>query len=149
VLRPAGLAAPRSDVRGIAAGQIEINLHTGFGVRDLHRVYSGPAYGKHRVRAVRAGRQMRPGCSATDWAGSTSVITTSRQGRTRIEARAVLLATGCRERPRPARLIPGSRPAGVFTTGGLQQLVHLAGHRTVAASSSSVPNTSHSRLSTR
>jgi NAD(P)H-nitrite reductase large subunit len=38
-----------------------------------------------------------------------------------------VLATGCRERPRSARLVPGSRPAGVMTTGMLQQLVYLQG----------------------
>ena len=36
-----------------------------------------------------------------------------------------MLATGARERPRPARLIPGDRRAGVYTTGQLQNLVHL------------------------
>jgi hypothetical protein len=41
----------------------------------------------------------------------------------------VLLATGCRERPRPARLVPGDRPAGVMTTGELQQRVYLHGER--------------------
>ncbi|MEV7562215.1 FAD-dependent oxidoreductase, partial [Streptomyces sp. NPDC089795] len=45
----------------------------------------------------------------------------------RITARAVVLATGARERPRSARLVPGSRPAGVLTTGELQQSVHLYG----------------------
>ena len=39
--------------------------------------------------------------------------------------KAVLLATGCRERPRPARLIPGDRPAGIYTTSALQQLIYL------------------------
>ncbi len=38
-----------------------------------------------------------------------------------------MLATGCRERPRSARLVPGSRPAGVMTTSTLQQLVYLHG----------------------
>jgi thioredoxin reductase len=41
-----------------------------------------------------------------------------------VSARAILLATGCRERPRAARLVPGARPAGVLTTGALQRLVH-------------------------
>ncbi len=40
-----------------------------------------------------------------------------------------MLATGCRERPRSARLVPGSRPAGVMTTATLQQLVHLRGQK--------------------
>ncbi|MEU1404152.1 FAD-dependent oxidoreductase [Streptomyces sp. NPDC005728] len=44
-----------------------------------------------------------------------------------IAARAVVLATGSRERPRAARLVPGTRPAGVYTTGELQQAVHLFG----------------------
>ena len=42
-----------------------------------------------------------------------------------VGAGAILLATGARERPRAARLIPGDRPAGVYTTGQLQNLVHL------------------------
>ncbi|MER6571008.1 FAD-dependent oxidoreductase [Streptomyces sp. NPDC001093] len=48
-------------------------------------------------------------------------------GPENIEARAVVLATGARERPRTARLVPGTRPAGVYTTGELQQAVHLYG----------------------
>jgi thioredoxin reductase len=46
-----------------------------------------------------------------------------------VRATAVLLATGCRERPRAARLVPGDRPSGVLTTGELQQRVYLAGER--------------------
>lgn len=46
-----------------------------------------------------------------------------------IDARAVILATGARERPRAARLIPGTRPTGIYTTGELQQAVHLHGQR--------------------
>jgi NADPH-dependent 2,4-dienoyl-CoA reductase/sulfur reductase-like enzyme len=44
----------------------------------------------------------------------------------RVDARAVILATGARERPRPARLIPGDRAShGIYTTGHLQNIVHL------------------------
>ncbi|GAA3354396.1 hypothetical protein GCM10017744_012160 [Streptomyces antimycoticus] len=50
---------------------------------------------------------------------------TSPTGLERITATAVVLATGARERPRSARLVPGTRPAGVLTTGQLQQAVHL------------------------
>jgi thioredoxin reductase len=42
-----------------------------------------------------------------------------------IEAKAIVLATGCRERPRTARLIPGNRPQGIFTTGMLQNFVYI------------------------
>ena len=137
---PAGLAAARAvaaaghhviviDREDEAGGVPRHCAHTGFGLRDLHRTYSGPTYAKEIVRRTLAdGVEIRTGTTATDWAGSTSMHTTSRIGRSLINADAVLLATGCRERPPSARLIPGSRPAGIYTTGALQQLVHLAGH---------------------
>ena len=50
---------------------------------------------------------------------------TSPRGIRTVTADAVVLATGARERPRPARLVPGDRPDGVYTTGQLQNLVHL------------------------
>src|SRR5262249_48615352 len=50
---------------------------------------------------------------------------TSPRGIRTVTADAVVLATGARERPRPARLIPGDRPDGVYTTGQLQNLVHV------------------------
>ncbi len=50
-------------------------------------------------------------------------------GRASLTARALVLATGCRERPRAARLVPGTRPAGVLTTGWLQRAVYLAGQQ--------------------
>ena len=63
--------------------------------------------------------------------GSHAVTLTSGRGVETVRAAAVLLATGCRERPRAARLIPGDRPAGVMTTGELQQRVYL-GHERLA-----------------
>src|ERR1700753_1709379 len=61
----------------------------------------------------------------TGWVDDHRVEVTSPQGRTPIEASVIILATGARERPRPARMVPGGRPAGVYTTGQLQNLVHL------------------------
>ena len=65
----------------------------------------------------------------TDWEGECRLKLTGPGGRQEIEPPAVILATGCRERPRSARLVPGSRPAGVMTTSTLQQLVHLQGRK--------------------
>jgi NADPH-dependent 2,4-dienoyl-CoA reductase/sulfur reductase-like enzyme len=65
----------------------------------------------------------------TDWTGEREVAITSPAGRFTIRADAVVLATGARERPRPARRIPGDRPDGVLTTGQLQNLVHHLHHR--------------------
>ncbi|MQY15053.1 hypothetical protein SRB5_52300 [Streptomyces sp. RB5] len=102
--------------------------HPGFGVRDLRRFLSGPAYARAlAARAVAAGAEIRTEATVTGWEGDTSLTATTPQGLLRVTARAVLLATGARERPRPARLIPGDRPRGVYTTGHLQNLVHLEG----------------------
>ena len=60
----------------------------------------------------------------TGWTAPGRAEVTGPQGLLEVHARAVVLATGARERPRAARLVPGTRPAGVFTTGQLQQWVH-------------------------
>jgi hypothetical protein len=65
----------------------------------------------------------------TDWEGERRLKLTGPAGRMEIDPPAVVLASGCRERPRAARLVPGDRPAGVMTTSTLQQLVHLRGER--------------------
>ncbi len=99
--------------------------HTGFGIKDLQRVYSGPQYARHyRQQAERAGVEIRTSTTITQWAGPTRLTYTSPDGLGEIEAQAVVLATGCRERPRAARLVPGQRPPGVFTTGSLQRFVY-------------------------
>lgn len=79
--------------------------------------------------ALRAGATVRTGVSATGWAGPLTLDVTAPTGLERIRARAVVLATGARERARSARLVPGSRPAGVLTTGELQRLVLRFGSR--------------------
>lgn len=91
---------------------------------------SGPEYARRSVRAaLAAGAALRTGVTVTGWAGPHAVETTGPAGLERITARAVVLATGARERPRSARLIPGTRPPGVYTTGELQQAVHRYGQR--------------------
>ncbi|MER7822445.1 FAD-dependent oxidoreductase [Streptomyces sp. NPDC096097] len=101
--------------------------HGGFG-GPVRPWLTGPAYARRAAQAATAaGATVRTGVSATGWAGPLTLETTSPAGLERIAARAVVLATGARERPRSARLVPGSRPAGVLTTGELQQSVHLYG----------------------
>ncbi|MEU6892396.1 FAD-dependent oxidoreductase [Streptomyces sp. NPDC046557] len=136
---PAGLALA-ARLAGAGAGRVEVLEreqdaggvprhchHGGFGRPPLPWL-RGPAYARQAVdAAVGAGASIRTGVTATGWAGLSSLDTTSPAGLERITARAVVLATGARERPRSARLVPGSRPAGVLTTGELQQSVHLYG----------------------
>ncbi|CAN5448016.1 FAD-dependent oxidoreductase [soil metagenome] len=98
--------------------------HPGYGIRDMKTFLSGPEYARRLVRnAARA--EIRTQTMVTGWADDLTLETTSPVGREQIRARAVVLATGARERPRSARLIPGDRAAGVYTTGHLQNVVHL------------------------
>jgi thioredoxin reductase len=101
--------------------------HPGFGWPDLRLMMSGPAYARGCAAHVRAaGAEVWTESSATRWGGARTLQVTSPRGLFDVSGRAVLLATGCRERPRAARLVPGTRPAGVLTTGALQRLVHGA-----------------------
>lgn len=105
--------------------------HPGYGIRDMKTFISGPAYARRLVReATAAGAEIRTATMVTGWAGDKSLELTSPAGREQLDARAVVLATGARERARPARLIPGDRPSGIYTTGQLQNTVHLQ-HRSV------------------
>jgi thioredoxin reductase len=137
---PAGLAAARElgrlgvpDVvvieRERQAGGIPRHaVHQGFGLRDLRRPLSGPAYGRRLAAfASRAGAELRAETMVTGWSPEGPLELTGPRGRELLEPDTVILASGCRERPRSARLVPGSRPAGVITTGTLQQLVYLKG----------------------
>src|SRR5580704_16153339 len=146
---PAGLSAA-VELRRLGVGSVLVAdreteaggvprhcFHTGFGVRDLRRVMTGPAYARALAGLAEAAEaELRLGTTVTgldavegDMGGTVTL--TSARGVETVRAAAVLLATGCRERPRAARLIPGDRPAGVMTTGELQQRVYL-GHERLA-----------------
>jgi thioredoxin reductase len=137
---PAGLAAA-TELRRLGVGEVVViereaepggiprhARHQGFGLRDLRRPLSGPAYARRWAQLARdAGAELRVETMVTDWTPGGPLDLTGPGGRTTLDPAAVVLATGCRERPRSARLVPGSRPAGVMTTGMLQQLVYLQG----------------------
>jgi len=104
--------------------------HQGFGIRDLRRPLSGPAYARrYATLAAEAGAEIRTETMVTGWSPDGPLELTGPGGRETLDPDAVILATGCRERPRSARLVPGSRPEGVMTTGTLQQLVYLKGRQ--------------------
>jgi thioredoxin reductase len=92
---------------------------------------TGPSYAKrYRELAESAELNLRVANSIThintqyNKNSQIEISITSPNGINAIEAKSVLLATGVRERPRSARLIPGHRPQGVFTTGSLQRFVY-------------------------
>lgn len=135
---PAGLAAAL-ELRRRGVGDVSVldresepggiprhAVHQGFGLRDLRRPMSGPRYARRYAELVRdAGARIVNEATVTGWSARGGLEVTSPEGREALEPGALILATGCRERPRPARLVAGSRPAGVMTTGALQQLVYL------------------------
>jgi len=113
-----------------AGGIPRHSAHQGFGVRDMRRVMSGPRYAKrYRELARRAGARIEESAMVTGWSAAGALEVTSPAGRRALSPSVVVLSTGCRERPRAARLVAGSRPAGVLTTGMLQQMVELRGER--------------------
>ncbi len=139
---PAGLAAATAlrsggvrtvlvvDREDEAGGTPRLCDHTGFGIRDLRRVLSGPAYARRWVaRAIDCGVDIRTRTMVTGWESGRAEAT-GPDGAVEVEARTIVLATGARERPRAARLVPGTRPSGIFTTGQLQHWVHRE-HRPV------------------
>jgi thioredoxin reductase len=78
--------------------------HPGYGIRDLRRFISGPAYARRlTVMARDAGAVLQTSAMVTGWAGDRTLEITSPVGRRQLRADTVVLATGARERPRPAR----------------------------------------------
>src|SRR5262245_17783655 len=139
---PAGLSAARrllgmgvGDVvvmeREAEAGGIPRHCgHTGFGIGQyLGLPMRGPDYAR-RLADSAAGADIRVDTTVTAIEPGGRIRTVHpAEGARIVEGRCVLLATGIRETPRSARLVTGSRPLGVTTTGALQQMVYLKGIR--------------------
>lgn len=124
---PAGLAVA-ARLAAAGAGRVEVleREPAAGGVPRLRR----PGAARRKAGAAEeAGAVVRTGVTALGWSGPLAVDTVSPDGHETITARAVVLATGARERPRAARLVAGTRPAGVFTTGELLRAVHGHGQR--------------------
>ncbi len=145
---PAGLTAAR-EIAPLVSGRVVViereahsggiprhSNHQGYGLRDLKRSLTGPAYATTLTRlAERVGVDILTSTTVTSIDDDLTVHLTGPAGPSTLSPRAVILATGARERPRAARLIPGDRAGGVFTTGQLQQWVELeklpVGHRAI------------------
>ncbi len=138
---PAGLAAA-TRLRALGAGSVlvldrepeagGIPRHCGhypFGLREVHRLMKGPDYARRLVTdALAAGVEIHTGVTVVRLESGPALALTTADGPCRLQARAVLLATGARETSRAGRLIGGDRPLGVLSTGALQAMVYL-GHR--------------------
>jgi len=100
--------------------------HYPFGMREFNRVLRGPDYAARlAARARGAGVDIRAGTSVVAITGGPRLTLSTSDGLRTLAARKVLLATGVREKSRAARMIGGTRPGGVLSTGALQGLVYL------------------------
>jgi len=135
---PAGLAAATAlCAEGVAnvvvleresqAGGIPRHCgHYPYGLREYRRLLKGPAYAARLVEAARAaGVRILTNITVTALHPGPRLSITGPDGPTRISAQIILLATGARETSRAARLIGGTKPGGVLSTGALQGMVYL------------------------
>jgi NADPH-dependent 2,4-dienoyl-CoA reductase/sulfur reductase-like enzyme len=147
---PAGLAAAAAADRA-GAGTVLIEreerlggilkqcIHDGFGLLRFGEKLSGPEYSHRCIEALRetgvkilantfVTRSRRAGCGQGCGPRDGFELTlTGKKGMSRVEAKTLVLATGCRERTAPQAAIHGTRPAGVLTAGAAQYYTNILG----------------------
>ncbi len=100
--------------------------HPPFGWREFHRILKGPEYAlRLREAAVAAGVEVLTRFTVISLRRGPVLRVSTPAGLAQVDAKRVLLATGVRETPRSTRMISGTRPLGVLTTGALQSMVYL------------------------
>ena len=138
---PAGLAAAISakengidDVLilerdGELGGILNQCIHNGFGLHTFKEELTGPEYAARFIEKVKEVNIPYKLHTMVLDITSDKVVTAMNQvdGIWKIQAKAIILAMGCRERSRGALNIPGVRPAGVFSAGTAQRLVNMEG----------------------
>ena len=105
-------------------------IHNGFGLHTFKEELTGPEYAERYAEKVREmGIPYETGTMVLDISKDRDVTILSRErGVEEVKAKSVILAMGCRERPRGALNIPGFRPQGVYTAGTAQKLVNCEGY---------------------
>lgn len=106
-------------------------IHNGFGLHTFKEELTGPEYAVRYIEQVLEKKiPSLLNTIAVDVQGGTPCMVTAmnkEQGIIQIQAKAVVLAMGCRERPRGAMNIPGFRPAGIYSAGTAQRYVNIEG----------------------
>lgn len=139
---PAGLAvavsARRAGVEDILilerdnvlGGILNQCIHNGFGLHTFKEELTGPEYAARYIEMVTEEKiPYRLNTMVIDINSEKEVTYINREeGLVTIKAGAVILAMGCRERPRGALNIPGYRPAGIFSAGTAQRLMNIEGY---------------------
>ena len=139
---PAGLAAAASaKENGIDSvlilerdkelgGILNQCIHNGFGLHTFKEELTGPEYAGRFIDKVKdLGIEYMLNTMVMDISKEKVVTAMNREeGLFEIQAKAIILAMGCRERPRGALNTPGYRPAGIFSAGTAQRLVNMEGY---------------------
>ena len=105
-------------------------IHNGFGLHTFKEELTGPEYASRFIdQVMERNIEYKLNTMVMDIAADKTVTAMNREdGMFQIQAKAVILAMGCRERSRGALNIPGYRPAGVFSAGTAQRLVNMEGY---------------------
>ncbi len=104
-------------------------IHAGFGLHKLGRELTGPEYADiYRQEVLKRNMDVRYETTVTAVSPDKVVTAQSREGILKLQARAVILAMGCRERSRGALNTPGTRPAGIFSAGTAQKFINCEGY---------------------
>lgn len=105
-------------------------IHNGFGLHTFKEELTGPEYAaRYAEEAMALGIPYKLNTMVLDLSPERVVTAMNKEdGLFQLQAKAVVLAMGCRERPRGALNIPGTRPAGIYTAGTAQRLVNMEGY---------------------
>lgn len=105
-------------------------IHNGFGLHTFKEELTGPEYASRFIEQVKERNiEYKLGTMVLDLAEDKTVTAMNREdGLFTLHPKAVILTMGCRERPRGALNIPGTRPAGIYTAGTAQRLVNMEGY---------------------
>ena len=109
-------------------GVLDQCIHPGFGLHRYREELTGPEFAFRLLSELeRAGAEIQSGATVLSVRPSPELLVTSEKGLIRVEAKALVWAAGARERPFGPLLIPGAKPAGIFTAGLAQKLVNIHG----------------------
>ena len=105
-------------------------IHNGFGLHRFKEELTGPEYAQRDIdTAKEMNIDIRTGVTVLSVSHEKVVTAVSREnGLQMFAAKAIVLAMGCRERPRGALAIPGTRCAGIYSAGTAQKFVNLEGY---------------------
>ncbi|MDN5317594.1 MAG: hypothetical protein PWR08_1719 [Thermoanaerobacterium sp.] len=111
-------------------GILQQCIHNGFGLIEFKEELTGPEYAERFIEKVNEyGIKIMLNTMVLNISSEKIVKAVNQEkGVMEIKAKAIILAMGCRERPRGAISIPGTRPAGIFTAGTAQRYVNMEGY---------------------